>query len=78
MYPGGGHPYDAANMPSSQYHPGMPHPASYGTQGASTDWGYGEWGGNEAMGPGYPNDDPMLMFQQGGKSDKKSTRPLVR
>lgn len=77
MYPAPGHPYDAANMPPhlmgrSQYHPGMPQPGNYGTHG------YGNWGGNGGMGAGYPNDDPMLIFQQGGKSDKKSIRPLVR
>ena len=83
MYPAPGNQYDAANMPPhlmgrSQYHPGMSHPGNYGAHGTNTDWGYGNWGGNGGMATGYPNDDPMLIFQQGGKSDKKSIRPLVR
>ena len=72
MYPG--HPYDSSNVPphlmggGSQYHPGMPH-GYYGSHDPA-EWGYSQM-------PGYPNDDPMLMYQ-GGKTDKKSIRPLIR
>merc|ERR1712226_1746301 len=46
----------------------MPH-GYYGSHDPA-EWGYSQM-------PGYPNDDPMLMYQ-GGKTDKRSIRPLVR
>ena len=64
MYPG--HPYN-------QNHPGLPH-GYYGSNDPA-EWGYNQWSGHQM--PGYPNDDPMLMYQ-GGKADEKALRPLLR
>ena len=70
MYPGStGHPNVPPHFMGGSQYPGMHH-----NQYGEHDWGY-NWGGNAV--PGYPTDDPMLMYQ-GGKSDKKTIRPLVR